>query len=592
MKTRTPQKDDNMKILLVSVDAKYIHTNLAVHSLKAYCGRYKDYIDIAQYSINHSEEEILRGIYIHRADVVAFSCYIWNISMILNIIKNLRKVQPQVKIWVGGPEVSYYPKDYLLIYNELDGIVIGEGEQTFYELVRYYLEDAQTLDNINGIAFRDSARLQCSDNITKDEISITPPRKHMSLDELPFAYENMEEHKNKIIYYESSRGCPYSCSYCLSSAHRGVRYRNVQLVKDELKIFLDNKVPQVKFVDRTFNCNKEHALEILRFIKEHDNGITNFHFEITADILSEEELELLESLRPGLIQLEIGVQTTNPDTMKAINRRVDFNKLSDNVRRIYKANNIHQHLDLIAGLPLEDFASFEKSFNDVYSLRPNQLQLGFLKVLKGSIIEDQCKEYGIVYRDKPPYEVLYTRDLTYDDIIELKGICDMVEVYYNSGQFTHSGEYLIHFFDSPMKFYSSLYHYYEKRGYYTLAHSRLRRYEILLEFYENTIENQSADNKTENMALFKEILIYDLCLREALRNRPDYSGDSIPYKVYREICDREKVSRARIHLEKFSYDIIESAKEGKPIQRESIILFDYDNRDPITYSAEVRILTE
>lgn len=580
-----------MKILLVAVDAKFIHTNLAVHSLRAYSDKYKDNIEIAQFSINHSKEEILRGIYLHQADVVAFSSYIWNINMILTITENLRKVQPQVKIWLGGPEVSYNPKEYLLKYNALDGIVIGEGERTFYELVEYYLGIHKDLNGIPGISYKESAMLDYMASTSLDTIVTTPPREILMLDEIPFAYEDMEGLKNKIIYYESSRGCPYSCSYCLSSAHRGVRFRNIDLVKKELKIFLDYQVPQVKFVDRTFNCNKNHAMEIWRFIKEHDNGHTNFHFEITADLLDEEELDLLESLRPGLIQLEIGVQTTNPDTMKAIRRTVDFKTLSDRVKRIKKAHNIHQHLDLIAGLPLEDYKSFEKSFHDVYKLKPDQLQLGFLKVLNGSIIEEECKKYGIVYNSEPPYEVLFTNHLSYNEIIELKGACDMVEVYYNSGQFAYSMEYMDYFFDTPLKLYLSLYHYYVEKGLYTLAHSRIKRYEILLDFFKDRIM-EGKDKNLEEIELFKEILIFDLCLREGLKNRPDYVGPPISYQRYREICDKLKVNRSKVHLEKFTYDVIQSARSGKAIKKNSIILFDYGNRDPITHSAKIEILDE
>lgn len=585
-----------MKILLVSVDAKYIHTNLAVHSLRSSSGIYKEYVHIAQYSINHTKEEILRGIYLHKADVVAFSCYIWNIDMILRIIESIKKVQPQIKIWCGGPEVSYNPKEYLLKYKELDGIVIGEGEKTFYELLEYFLGENKELNNIKGIIYRDNEK--------EAALKQTKPREFISMDDIPFAYPDMDSLRHKIIYYESSRGCPYTCSYCLSSAQTGVRYRSIEIVKEELKIFLEHKVPQVKFVDRTFNCNKEHAIEIWSFIKEHDNGITNFHFEITADLLSDKELEILESLRPGLVQLEIGVQTTNPDTMKAIKRRVDFSKLSANVKHIRNSRNIHQHLDLIAGLPLEDYSSFEKSFQDVYRLKPDQLQLGFLKVLKGSIIEEECIKYGIVFDDEPPYEVLYTNHLSYDDIIELKGICDMVEVYYNSVQFVYSMEYFEHYFDTPMKLYASLYQYYNKHGLYSLAHSRFKRYEILLGFFNemmasnykalNNESNDSViieDSRSEN-TVFKEILLFDLCLREALRSRPDYAGAAIPYKSFRLLCDKYKVKGANIHLEKFSYDVLESAKQGKAIQNECIVMFDYDNRDPLTNSAKIKIINE
>lgn len=575
-----------MKILLVAIDAKYIHTNLAVYSLRAYADKYKEYIHIAQYTINHTREEILRGIYQEKADVVAFSCYIWNIGMIGSLIRDLRRLQTQVKIWFGGPEVSYNPMDCLLKYDELDGIVIGEGEQSFYELVEYYLGLGKDLDDIRGIAFKKRARLHVSES-DENKSQMTSPRGFISPDDIPFAYRDVENHNNKIIYYESSRGCPYSCSYCLSSAHRGVRYRSMDLVKAELKELLDRKVVQVKFVDRTFNCNKERAMEIWRFIREHDNGITNFHCEITADLLGEEELDLLKGLRPGLLQLEIGVQTTNTDTMWAINRRVDFNRLADNVRRIKEGHNIHQHLDLIAGLPLEDYSSFGKSFDDVYRLKPDQLQLGFLKVLKGSALEDECKRYGIVYSNEAPYEVLYTNHLSYDEIIELKGICDMVEVYYNSGQFAYSMEFLEHYFASPIKLYASIFNFYVRQGLYTLAHSRMRRYEILLGFFQEELKD---DNEGEHV--FKEILLFDMCLREVIRNRPSYVNAPIPYAGYKQICDKFKLDRKRVHLEGFAYDVIESARQGKVIKNDCIIMFDYDRRDPISNSADYKILKD
>lgn len=632
-----------MKILLVAVDAKFIHTNLAVRSLRAYSGEYKDHIHIAQFSINNTKEEILRGIYLEQPDVAAFSCYIWNISIILQIAENLKKVKPEVKVWLGGPEVSYNPEEYLDKYKEIDGIMIGEGERTFYELVRYYLGQDPDLSRIKGIAYRDSACIRVfGDNKDKNigetgidneisggeykavysgiknscsgtEITVTSPREPLPLDEIPFPYEDISNLKNKIIYYESSRGCPYSCSYCLSSAHRGVRFRSMDLVKKELKIFLENRVPQVKFVDRTFNCNKKHAMEIWRFIKENDNGITNFHFEITADLLSEEELKLLETLRPGLVQFEIGVQTTNPETMKAIERKVDFGRLARNAERIRKARNIHRHLDLIAGLPLEDYRSFEKSFNDVYKLKPDQLQLGFLKVLRGSQIENDCKEYGIVCNNDPPYEVLFTNHISFDEILELKGICEMVEVYYNSGQFAYSMEYLEHFFASPMKMYLALYRYYDMNGLYTLEHSRLRRYEILLDFFKDmtrsgreltpgetdekssgdiyeersaeTIEEAPIDEAAEKTDVFKEILLYDYCLRDGLKKRPDFSGLPVDSLEYKRICNELGVDRSKAHIEHFDYDPAESAKKGAGIKKGCIILFDYSYRDPITHSA-------
>lgn len=582
---------DQMKLLLVAVDAKYIHSNLAVHSLKAYSKKYNEFIRIAQFSINQTEEDILRGIFMEEADVVAFSCYIWNISLIARVIKQLRLVQPGVKIWFGGPEVSFDPKQCLTEHEALDGIVAGEGEQTFLELVQYYLGYTMDLAGINGIAFKESARISedCCGR-QDDFITVTPPRSPLALDDIPFPYEDIDLLMNKIIYYESSRGCPYSCSYCLSSARQVVRFRNIELVKQELKLFLDHKVPQVKFVDRTFNCNKQHATEIWRFLKQNDNGITNFHFEITADILSKEEIDLLTTLRPGQVQLEIGVQTTNPDTIKAIHRAVNFTKLSENVERIRRARNIHQHLDLIAGLPLEGYSSFQKSFNDVYRLKPDQLQLGFLKVLKGSPMEEEGRAYGIVFREEPPYEVLYTKHLSYAELLEVKGICAMAEAYYNSGQFAYSMEWLGHLFETPAKLYLSLYHYYMGKGYYELSHTRIRRYEILLDFYKETIADTEYRMQEENIRVFTEILLFDLCLRESIKNRPVFSREPVEYKKYKEICDNEDFNKANSHLEHFTYDIVASSKNGKGMKKDHYVIFNYGRRDPITHSAQIKII--
>ena len=371
-----------MKLLLVAINAKYIHSNLAVHSLRAFAKKhgYAESVALSEYTINHSEEDILRGIYKEKAEVIAFSCYIWNIEIVLRLVKELRKVQPVVKLWLGGPEVSYDARQCMESNHELAGIMIGEGEQTFVELAGHYIDGKFGLDQIKGIAYRDG-----------NQVIITTHRDLTSLSEIPFPYEELAEFDNRIIYYESSRGCPFSCSYCLSSVDKRIRFRDLTLVKEELQFLLNQKVPQVKFVDRTFNCNKQHAMEIWRFIREHDNGITNFHFEIAADLLEEDEIAFLATLRPAQVQFEIGVQTTNPATVVAIHRKMDLNRLTVNVDKVRAGRNIHQHLDLIAGLPLEDYTSFEHSFSQVYKMSPDQLQLGFLKVLKGSPMEEYFK---------------------------------------------------------------------------------------------------------------------------------------------------------------------------------------------------------
>lgn len=588
-----------MKLLLVAVNAKYIHSNLAVYSLSSYAKKYSDYIEIAEFTINQSDEEVLKEIYSRKADIVAFSCYIWNINMIKRIMPELRKISPGAKIWLGGPEVSYHAESFLCGHSAADGIVIGEGEQTFLELVRYYAEGDTSLDDIAGIVFRNSARADFehmeADEPDRMKIISTAEREPISLDRLPFPYERIldeaELSENRIIYYESSRGCPYACSYCLSSLDKRLRFRDIETVKRELKIFIDHRPAQVKFVDRTFNCNKKHAMEIWSFIKEHDNGITNFHFEISADLLDAQELDLLAGLRPGQVQFEIGVQSINPDTLKAIHRKTDLDKLSRNVMKLREGRNIHLHLDLIAGLPYEDYASFEKSFDYVYGLKPNQLQLGFLKVLKGSCMEKDCSEYGIVYRDEPPYEVLYTDCLSYEDMTGIKGICEMVEVYYNSGQFTYSITFLEHFYQSPMKLYEALYAFYEKNHLDSIAHSRLKRYEILLDFYnEQVLESFMSDSRKQAADLFKELLVFDLYLRENLKSRPAFYAEWPDKEKLKKLYEEHRNGRKLIHIELFSFDIINSALTGRAIPKNIAVIFDYAKRDALNYSAEAQII--
>jgi radical SAM superfamily enzyme YgiQ (UPF0313 family) len=570
-----------MKLLLVAINAKYIHSNLAVHSLRAYARKHGtgDLVSLAEYSINHSEEDILRGIYKEKADVIAFSCYIWNIELVLRLTKELSKVSPGAKLWLGGPEVSYDATKCLEENPELMGIMIGEGEQTFLELTKYYsLGGQQSPDQIAGIAYREG-----------DQVRVTGPRELLSLSDVPFPYEELTDFNNRIIYYESSRGCPFSCSYCLSSVDKRIRFRDTEMVKQELQFLLDRQVPQVKFVDRTFNCKKTHAMEIWHYIKEHDNGITNFHFEIAADLLEEDEIAFLATLRPAQVQFEIGVQSTNLDTVEVIHRKTDLNLLRSNVDKIKAGRNIHQHLDLIAGLPLEDYFSFEHSFQQVYEMEPDQLQLGFLKVLKGSPMEEDAKEYGIVYRDNPPYEVLYTKHLSYEELLKLKGICDMIEIYYNSGQFTSAVGYLKHFYPSPMKLYEELYTYYENSHMEMQAHSRIKRYDILLDFFRDQVLPRipgTTEYKQMSLELFKEILLMDLFLREDMKSRPLFAVERTQ-KNNKELYDMYRKVHQLIHIEDFTYDIEVAVAEGKAMKCNTTILFNYSNRDPITKSAGI-----
>ena len=546
-----------MKILLAACNAKYIHSNLAVYDLKAYSSDYDEYVILREYTINQPKDEILKDIYSSGADIVCFSCYIWNISFVRELIRDLVKILPKTAFWAGGPEVSYDAEKFLTEMPEMTGVMVGEGEKTFHDLLEFYIDGKDSLEEISGIAYR-----------TGDKIIHNGWRELMDLSAIPFVYEHLEKFENRIIYYESSKGCPFSCSYCLSSIDKKLRFRDLELVKKELQFFLDHRVPQVKFVDRTFNCKHEHAMTIWKYILEHDNGVTNFHFEISADLLREEEMELMSQMRPGLIQLEIGVQSTNPETIRAIHRHMDLKKLEHCVNRVHSFRNIHQHLDLIAGLPYEDYDIFHQSFNDVYQMKPDQLQLGFLKVLKGSLMQKEAEVYGIVYKEKEPYEVLSTNWLTYGEVLKLKMVESMVEVYYNSGQFWHTLEYLVPLEKDAFTFYEKLGSFYEKKGYSEISHSRMRRYEILLEYLKEETD-VSAEVAAQKM-------LYDLYLREKLKKRPAFASDQKQYETavwnYRK---NNQVSKTA-HIEVF--------------ENGTVILFDYEKRDPLSNNAYTEVV--
>lgn len=573
-----------MQFLLVALNAKYIHSNPALYSLKRFAGKNAVHVQIAEYTINHRMEEILEDIFCRKPDVIAFSCYIWNWEIIQKIIVELHKLLPKLPIWLGGPEVSFDAGEILDRYPQLSGIMTGEGEAVFSELLSHYLYQDRQPREIAGLVLRDGP---------------TGERKPLDMSKIPFLYESTEDFRNRILYYESQRGCPFRCSYCLSSIDKTVRFRDINVVKRELQYFLDNKVKQVKFVDRTFNCNREHAMEIWRYILEHDNSVTNFHFEIAGDMLGDEETALLARMRPGLVQLEIGVQTTNKRTLQEIRRKTDFTKLKAAVETVKKAGNIHQHLDLIAGLPYEDYESFGKSFDEVFSLGPNQLQLGFLKVLKGSYMHEMAEEYGLVYTQEPPYEVLFTRWLSYEEVRRLKRIEEMVEIYYNSNQFTHTLAFLQGAFHSPFAMFEALVRYYKKEGFFTQAPARIYRYQALLQF--------AKEHDGENISIYRELLVFDLYLREKVKSRPDFAPDLEESKkditdfykyeeeagrylpAYRKY-DSRQLSRMT-HMEPFSYPVWDM--QGKTAAEEgTYILFDYENRNPLTHEAGITILRQ
>ena len=567
-----------MKILLTAINAKYIHSNLAIYSLRACAGEYKSQIELAEFTINNQKDYILEEIYKRKPDILCFSVYIWNLDYVESVAREFKKICPDTPVWVGGPEVSYEVEDFLTSHPEIDGVMIGEGEETFREVCGYYAGNRE-LDSIQGIAYRDN-----------NGIRVTESRAIMDMSRIPFCYDTMEDFSNRIIYYESSRGCPFSCSYCLSSVDKSLRFRDTELVKKELLFFINQKVPQIKFVDRTFNCNHAHAMEIWRFIKEHDNGVTNFHFEISADLINEEELKLISDMRPGLIQLEIGVQSTNEVTIKEIHRTMKLERLKEVVRAIQSGANVHEHLDLIAGLPYEDYDSFARSFDEIYELKPNQLQLGFLKVLKGSFMYDHAKEYGIIYHDRPPYEVLSTKWISFDDVLRIKKVEEMLEVYYNSGQFEITMKLMDVLYDSAFDFFQRLGDFYEENGYLAMSHSRIRRCEILLEFMQAELQAKAGERKPSDIVkMLEEALIFDLYYRENCKSRPGWAVDAATFKkMTHRYCARGKLS----HVEPFHYrfpDKKQRSIDTLPVrEKEPVwVLFHYDDRDPLDNQAGI-----
>lgn len=570
-----------MRFLLVAVNSKYIHTNPAVYSLKAYAQAAGlpegAEVVLAQYTINEPIEGILQGIYQEKPDFIGFSCYIWNISCIRQLAGALGRILPHVPVWLGGPEVSWNPKEVLQEMSAVTGVMTGEGEETFWRLVCFYCGGGR-LEDIPGITYQQEG-----------EMVSTPSAPLLDFSKVPFPYGDPDEFANKIVYYESSRGCPYRCSYCLSSIDKKVRFRELELVYRELDFFLQHQVKQVKFVDRTFNARPERSLAIWKYLLEHDNGHTNFHFEISADLLTEEEFAVFARMRPGLIQLEIGVQTTNDRTLEAISRHASFAKIQKAVNRIKGMGTVHQHLDLIAGLPFEDYESFAHSFDQVYRLKPDQLQLGFLKVLKGSPMYEKAESYGIVYGEYPPYEVLFTRWLGYEDVLKLKAVEEAVEIYYNSGQFRTAVSYLEQFFERPFALYEALGDVCCKKTEGYQAHSRIQQYERLLSFGEKLpgIDRQ----------VLVSALVHDCYLRENCKSRPAFAlAEGIPgkdasrifyqkecasplyLKSYTEYNSRQMANMT--HLECYPVDVFQ-LQQGKVIHEPVTVLYDYAVRDTV-----------
>ena len=643
----------DFKFLLVAINAKYIHSNPAVYSLRACAGeKLRRHVELAEYTINQPMAEILADIYARRPDAMGFSCYIWNWRLVRELLGELPKLLPDAAIWLGGPEVSYDADVILREYPQVAGIMVGEGEATFRELLDYYVKGARAARSEGeepvaeagsvGEGEEPVAEAGCVDMESGDEAAegsavpecpcaaeegrgrrkagpavgladipglclptgYTPCRPLTDLSAIPFLYDDLAPFENRILYYETSRGCPFRCSYCLSSIDKAVRIRDMGLVEEELQFFLDHQVRQVKFIDRTFNCSHAHAMAVWTYLLEHDNGVTNFHFEISADILREEEIELLSRFRPGLAQMEIGVQTVNPRTLEAIRRTMDIERLESAVAAIRRGGNVHLHLDLIAGLPYEGYESFGKSFDWVYRLRPHQLQLGFLKVLKGSEMWERAQEYGIRYLEQPPYEVLCTDWLSYGEVLRLKGVEEMVELYYNSGQFVHTLNFLENAFPGPFAMYEALADFYREEGHLAMSPARASRYQVLLDF--------AGRRDSRRREVYRELLTYDLYLRENAKSRPGFAPDISAWKEAARSFYREEEQRRRYlpdyegfdsrqlgrmtHLEPFAYPVWDidrmAAGYGAFGAGESMghtfVLFDYRSRSPLNHEALAR----
>ncbi len=565
------------KVILAALNAKYIHSNLALRYLSRFQNNnQKHHVETMEFTINQRLDFIAEELFRKQPDVVLFSCYIWNVEMLRQLCPILKKIMPDCVIGFGGPEVSYESETFLRENPAVDFVMRGEGELVFTKYLEHLdAGNPATLGEIESLTYRQG-----------DEIFSTPQMHPMDLALLPFPYEDdFSDVQNQIIYYESSRGCPYHCGYCLSSVENGVRFVPLDKVLPDLQKFLDKNVPQVKFIDRTFNCKKSHAMAIWKYLHEHDNGVTNFHFEITADLIDRETIDFLKTVRKGLFQFEIGVQSTNPQTIRAINRNVDFAALSEIVHQIKDGGNIHQHLDLIAGLPYEDYDSFGRSFNDVYALHPEQLQLGFLKVLKGSMLDQKQKEFEIVYHDTAPYEVLTTHELPYADTLRLKYVEEMVETYYNSGRFLNTLAYLVPLYESPFAFFEALSQFWVSENYHYLGLSKMGLFDVLWRFVE---QNPKVDKRKLQWEMK-----FDIALHEKPKKLPAWltvtNEEQWHDKVFAFYGNPALWQKCLPHYKSNKEAIRQTHLEVFGDEKQKAVLFDYGKRD-LLGNAEYKIM--
>ncbi|MDK0749751.1 DUF4080 domain-containing protein [Clostridium perfringens] len=553
-----------MKILLTAINSKYIHSNLAVRYLKAFTKDLDFQGDIKEFSINDRVENILEGIIEEKPDVVAFSCYIWNMEFVNRLAELIKLVDPNIEILYGGPEVSYEGKEFLENH-EGEYVIVGEGEKTFREFVLYKLGEGK-IEDIKGLNYKRDGK-----------VFENPKRPEMDMNELVFPYTYEEDINNKIVYYEASRGCPFKCKYCLSSVMHGVRFLDVERVKKELKYFMERGLKLVKFVDRTFNCNREYTVELLKYLSEQDTE-TRFHFEVAADLLTEEQIEILNNAPKGRFQLEVGVQTTNNEVLHNINRYITYENIKEKVLKVAAGKNVMQHLDLIAGLPGEDLESFKKSFNDVHAIRPDEIQLGFLKLLKGSSMREEAEKWGIVYSPYAPYEIIRSKYISYEELLLLKKVEAMVDKYYNSCKFNNVIKFFLNIYEKPFDFYYDLAMFFEEKGNFKRSIGNVEYYKILLDFYLEKIGG-------EDEGLFKEVLKFDYLCFNKKRWLPDFLVRTITKEDEQNIKDSfdRQMPFKKAHIEKFEIDIINYIKNGEINFEPKYLIFDEMNFDYDSY---------
>jgi len=553
-----------MKVLLAAVNSKFIHSNLAVRYLKEYTSDLSYECEVMEFSINDRLEKIVEAIISEKPTLVAFSCYIWNMYFVEQLSSIIKLIDSNVKILYGGPEVSYDSIETMK-NSRADYIIEGEGEESYRDFIKNLIQE-KSLKTVRGLYYRE-----------KDEIIYGGTRELMDLDKLVFPYTDLDDLNDKIVYYEASRGCPFNCKYCLSSTIHGVRFLNIEKVKADLKFLIDKKVRLVKFVDRTFNCSSKFAMDIWEYLMSFDTK-TTFHFEISADILRDEQLELLSKAPKGRFQFEIGVQTTNNEVLRNINRFVSFKQIKEQVDKLKSFGNIKQHLDLIAGLPGENFESFKKSFNDLYSIEPDEIQLGFLKVLKGTDMKAEAEKWGIVHSPYTPYEVLRTKDINYEEIIILKRVEEMVDKYYNSNKFNNIIGFFVHRYNTPFDFYLALGMFFHNKGYFKRNISSVDYYKVFVEFYEEIIG--------ENSIILKEIIKFDYLSFNRKKWLPEFLYRETDKSLDRNLKDAVKknsisIPFERYHLEKFNIDILEFMKNKTINEGNYYLIFDEDTDNNI-----------